>query len=71
MQRLLRLEIMIVIAALIHLDNIGFNITICYDTPLEKIEKAVATISKILEDHEGMDPEFPRRVYFNEFNADS
>jgi MscS family membrane protein len=47
------------------------NITICYDTPLEKIEKAVAIILKILENHDGMDPEFPPRAYFNEFNADS
>jgi MscS family membrane protein len=44
------------------------NITITYDTPLEKVEKAVAIIREILENHEGMDPEFPPRVYFNEFN---
>jgi Small-conductance mechanosensitive channel len=44
------------------------NITITYDTPIEKVEKAVAIIREILENHEGMDPEFPPRVYFNEFN---
>jgi MscS family membrane protein len=45
------------------------NITITYDTPLDKVEKAVQIIEDILKDHEGMDPEFPPRVYFNEFNA--
>ncbi len=47
------------------------NITITYDTPLDKIQKAVEIIRAILENHEGMDPDFPPRVYFNEFNADS
>jgi len=41
------------------------------DTPREKVEKAVAVIRAALDNHEGMDPEFPPRVYFNEFNADS
>jgi MscS family membrane protein len=44
------------------------NITITYDTPLEKVKKAVEIIREILDNHEGMDPEFPPRVYFNEFN---
>ena len=48
-----------------------FSITITYDTPLEKVEKAVEIIRDILKDHEGMDPEFPPRVYFDEFNAAS
>jgi MscS family membrane protein len=47
------------------------NITITYDTPPEKAEKAVQIIRDILDDHEGMDPEFPPRVYFNEFNPAS
>jgi MscS family membrane protein len=47
------------------------NITITYDTSLDKVQKAVEIIREILENHEGMDPEFPPRVYFNEFNADS
>lgn len=38
--------------------------------PLEKVRKAVEIIQSILDDHEGMDPEFPSRVYFNEFNRD-
>ena len=44
------------------------NITVTYDTPPEKVEKAVAIIRETLENHEGMDPDFPPRVYFNEFN---
>jgi MscS family membrane protein len=47
------------------------NVTITYDTPLEKVERAVEILRDILADHEGMDPEFPPRVYFNELNADS
>lgn len=61
------------------IENIGLrpyirrlaNIAIPNNTPLEKIEKAVKIIEDILENHEGMDPEFPPRVYFNEFNRDS
>lgn len=41
------------------------------DTPRAHIEAAVASIREVLTDHEGMDPEFPPRVYFNEFNPDS
>ena len=44
------------------------NITITYDTPVEKVEKAVTIIRNILENHEGMHPDFPPRVFFNEFN---
>ena len=44
------------------------NIGITYDTPPEKIEKAVEIILRILDNHEGMDPEFPPRAYFNEYN---
>jgi MscS family membrane protein len=47
------------------------NITITYDTPPDKVEKAVNIIETILENHEGMEPDFPPRVYFNEFNSDS
>ncbi len=47
------------------------NITITYDTPLEKVELAVQLIRDILADHEGMVPEYPPQVYFNEFNASS
>ncbi|HDG98842.1 MAG TPA: mechanosensitive ion channel family protein [Desulfobacterales bacterium] len=47
------------------------NITITYDTPPEKIDRAVEIIKELLENHEGMHPDFPPRVFFNEFNADS
>ena len=62
--------------AKIDVENIGqrphirrlTNIGITYDTPPEKIEKAVELILKILDNHEGMDPEFPPRAYFSEYN---
>jgi MscS family membrane protein len=44
------------------------NITITYDTPPNKIEKAVSIIKEILDNHEGMHPDFPPRVHFNGFN---
>jgi MscS family membrane protein len=47
------------------------NITITYGTPPEKIEKAIGIIKDVLQDHEGMRPELPPRVFFNEFNPDS
>jgi MscS family membrane protein len=62
--------------ARINIENIGrrpsirrlTNITITYDTPPEKVDRALTIIREILNNHEGMDPEFPPRVYFNEFN---
>ena len=62
--------------AKIDIENIGqrphirrmTNIGITYDTPPEKIEKAVDIILEILDNHEGMDPEFPPRAYFNEYD---
>jgi MscS family membrane protein len=58
------------------LENIGkrphirwlTNITITYDTPSDRVEKAVSIIKEILDEHEGMHPDFPPRVYFNAFN---
>ena len=47
------------------------NITITYDTPPEKIDRAIQIIKELLNNHEGMHPDFPPRVFFNEFNADS
>ncbi|MEJ2169441.1 MAG: mechanosensitive ion channel [Desulfobacterales bacterium] len=44
------------------------NITITYDTPPDKVERAVHIIREILDNHEGMHPDFPPRVFFNEFN---
>ena len=48
-----------------------FNISIPYDTPLEKVDLAVTIIQGILDNHEGMAPDLTPRVYFNEFNRDS
>jgi len=48
-----------------------FNIGITYGTPPEKIERALEIVKDILKDHEGMNPEFLPRVFFNEFNSDS
>lgn len=48
-----------------------FNLTVTYDTPPEKIEKGIALVKEILADHEGMNPDFPPRVCFNDLNADS
>jgi MscS family membrane protein len=47
------------------------NIAIAHNTPRVKVEKALDIIQKILDNHEGMDPKLPPRIYFNEFNPDS
>ena len=44
------------------------NITITYDTPPEKVSRAVEILHEILDNHEGMESEFPPRIFFNEFN---
>ena len=41
------------------------------DTPCEKVEEAVSIVRRALENHQGMDPEFPPRVFFNEINPTS
>ena len=41
------------------------------DTPREKVETAVACIRSVLENQEGMDPAFPPRVHFVEFEPDA
>lgn len=69
------------------IENIGrrpsirriMNVTITYDTPREKIERAVAILRGILEEEDLRGPihqtingeEFPPRVYFNDYNPDS
>lgn len=47
------------------------GLTIPYDTPPDKVQEALEIVKDILKDHEGMHPDFPPRVYFNEFNATS
>ncbi len=47
------------------------NITITYDTPPEKVAEAVAIVKDIIDNHEGMNPDLPPKVVFNEMNAAS
>jgi MscS family membrane protein len=47
------------------------DVRIPLDTPREKVEEAVDCIRSVLDDHEGMDPKLPPRVYFTEFAADA
>ncbi len=47
------------------------NVTVTYDTPPEKIQQGINIIKKILDNHEGMNEEFPPRVYFSGLNSDS
>jgi MscS family membrane protein len=47
------------------------NFTLASDTPPAKVEQAVTIIKNILDNHEGMNPDFPPRVYFNGFNGTS
>ena len=47
------------------------NVTVTYDTTPEKLQRAVDILKELLVDHEGMHPDFPPRVYFNEFNDTS
>jgi MscS family membrane protein len=47
------------------------NVTITYDTPPEKIDRALEIVKELLNNHEGMHADFPPRVYFNDFNSDS
>lgn len=48
-----------------------FDVTITYDTPPEKVERAIEIIKEILDNHQGMDPGLPPKVYFDEMNSDS
>ncbi len=42
------------------------TISITYDTTPDNIEKAIEIVRNILDNHEGMNEEFPPRVYFKE-----
>jgi MscS family membrane protein len=65
--------------ARIDIENVGrrphirrkTDIAIQLDTPAEKVDQAVKIVRGILDNHEGMEPEFPPRVFFTEFNRDS
>jgi MscS family membrane protein len=43
------------------------NIGISYETPPEKVRRAVEIIEEILRDHEGMREDFPPRIFFDAF----
>jgi MscS family membrane protein len=47
------------------------NLAITYDTPPEKIDRALELVKNILANHEGMHKDFPPCVYFNDFNSTS
>ena len=47
------------------------NLTITYDTPPEKIDRAIEIVKELLDHHEGTHEDLPPRVYFNDLNADS
>lgn len=47
------------------------NLRLPIDTPPERMDRALAILHEILDDHEGMIPELPPRIYFNEINPDS
>jgi MscS family membrane protein len=46
------------------------HISLPYDTPLNKVKKAVEIIRKILDNHEGMAEDKPAQVYFESFKDD-
>lgn len=58
----------------IEIENIGrrpyiralYKVPLPYDTSPEKLEEAVQLARDLLEDHEGMDAEFPPKAYLNE-----
>ncbi|MGB0259418.1 MAG: mechanosensitive ion channel family protein, partial [Coraliomargarita sp.] len=58
----------------VEVENIGsrpfirclMKVTVPFDTPPDKLEEAVQIAEKLLEDHEGMRPDFPPRVYLSE-----
>lgn len=45
------------------------TVSITYDTSPEKIEEAIRIMNDILKDHEGMNPDFPPRVYFKDLSS--
>jgi MscS family membrane protein len=47
----------------------AFSLTLVYDTPPEKLERAMQILHELLDSHEGFDmEERPPRIYFNAFN---
>ncbi|PWN05890.1 mechanosensitive ion channel family protein [Rhodohalobacter mucosus] len=48
-----------------------FDVTVTYDTSADMVDRAVELLREILDNHEGMNEDFPPRVYFDNMNADS
>ena len=47
------------------------DVALAFDTPPAKVQEAVEIVRDLLDEHEGMSPDFPPRVHFNQFNRDS
>ncbi len=47
------------------------NVAITYDTPPDKVRRAVDILKELLDNHEGMHADFPPRVFFSDFNDSS
>ncbi|MBP7275550.1 MAG: mechanosensitive ion channel family protein [Kiritimatiellae bacterium] len=45
------------------------NIGLTFDTPPEKIQRALDILNELLRDHPGVRPDFPPRVFFSEISA--
>ncbi|MBN1798502.1 MAG: mechanosensitive ion channel family protein [Spirochaetales bacterium] len=54
----------------VHIRRI-MNIGITYDTPPKKVEQAIAIVKEILNDHEGMNKDWPPYVFFKDFTDSS
>lgn len=44
------------------------NLGVTYDTPPEKVEKAMAILHEIFDNHTGQKEDLPPRIFFNSFN---
>lgn len=47
------------------------TVTVTYDTPPDKLQKAVDILKELLDNHEGMTQDFPPKVYFSDFASTS
>lgn len=47
------------------------RLRLAYDTPAEKVDRALEILREILDNHQGMREELPPRIFFDEFNPDS
>lgn len=45
----------------------AMNLGLTYDTTPEKVQQAIEIVRDVLANHEGMQPDSPPRVFFNEF----